>query len=414
MAVRVAVVDGFSTGRFLVQELLDRGVECVHVRSKPRLNSYYESTFQPGDYVLDLGFNADVPALARLLAELDVERIVPGTESGVELADRLTHLTGTPGNVLELAGARRNKYLMAKTLRAAALDAPRSELASSPTEAVTWFEASGLDAVVVKPVNSAGSDHVRVCRRAIEVAEACADVLSAANLFGEPNRTALVQEFLSGPEFYANTVSDDGRHVIVETWRYTKTRTAKGAPVFDFEEPADLDAPEAMRIHDYVRSALTALGVRTGAAHSEVVLTARGPVLIDPGARLGGGVLPWVTAKLVGQSHAGVLADSVAAPERLTRLAEELPLRWKRPIRYVSLINHRAGRVSTLDWVWRIKALPTVIAMATPLAKGDKLVPTHDLLSSPGFVYLNGDSRHEIERDYEKIRSWEEAGCYTT
>ncbi|GHJ99830.1 ATP-grasp domain-containing protein [Streptomyces sp. NPDC003753] len=411
-ALRVAVVDGYSTGAQLVKELLDRGAEVLHVRSGPTLAPYYVPTFHPADYAEDLGYDPDPEAVAARLTERGVRHVVAGTETGVILADRLAQLAGLPGNDVGLAPARRSKFRMAEVLRAAGLDAPLSTLVTTADEAARWFSGSGLDAVVVKPVDSAGSDHVRICRTAAEARRAAAAVLDTANLFGHRNDTALVQEFLQGPEYYVNTVSVEGRHIEVETWRYTKDRTPEGAPVFDFEEPADPGAPEIRDLHAYLWRALTALGIRTGAAHSEVVLTARGPVLIDPGARLGGGVLPWVSAKLAGHSHAGLLAAAIANPAELS--AARLPLRWEQPVRYVSLINHFPGTVRDLQWTSRFNDLPTAVAVAAVARPGDVLPRTRDLLTSPGFVYLSAATRERIEADYRTIRTWESSPLYTS
>lgn len=431
----VAVVDGFSSGRHVVRELRKLGAECAHVRSSPRLSDYYEATFQPQDYAYDLGYDPDPAAAAGRLRSLGAEYVVPGTESGVELADVLAGLTGLPGNAPGLSGARRSKFLMSEALAQAGLDHPRSILVKSPEEAAAWFAdaapptgaglgtAAGSQTVVVKPVDSAGSDRVRICRTAARAAEAAAEILSANNLFGHANETAVVQEFLEGPEFYVNTVTVDGRHHVVETWQYTKSRSPEGAPLFDFEEPVDPSRPEAKLLRAYVCSALTALGVRTGAAHSEVVLTARGPVMIDPGARLGGGVLPQVSADLTGHSHASLLALSIVAPATFERVP--LPLSWDDPVRYVSLINHGPGHSRTTQWSERIAGLPTAAAVAALPPDGAFLPRTTDLLTSPGFVYLTAEpeesgadgagrrSAAQIERDYAAIRAWEREALYT-
>lgn len=409
--LRVAVVDGYSSGRFLVEELLARGTECVHVASDPEPNSYYRRSFQPADYHLDLGYHAEPAKVARRLAELGVAYVVAGTESGVALTDTLGELLALPHNEPASSLARRNKYAMASLLAEAGVDAPRSALVGSAHEAREWFAASGLPVVVVKPVASAATDHVRVCQSAVEVARACGLILGSANVFGKPNHQALIQEYLSGPEYYVNTVSVDGTHVIAETWQYTKTRTPQGAPIFDYEEPADLAAPETQAVHDYLRRALTALGVRTAAAHSEIVLTARGPVLIDPGARLGGGIQPWVAAKYLGYSHAGLLAESIVNPAAVAGRHELLPARWDSPIRYVSLINLRAGQARSLDWVRQLKTLPTLIELTSGVLLGDPLPPTVDLLSSPGYVYLVG-APEQIKADHRTIRAWEQEDLY--
>jgi biotin carboxylase len=416
MGMRVAVVDGFGSGRWLTRELADRGAECVHVKSRPALNTYLEATFRPEDYVADLGHDPDSGRQAARLAGAGVEWIVAGNESGVRTADALTRLTGLPGNVPALAAARRHKQEMAACLRAAGLDAPLGTTVRSAEEAVAWFGSVpvGPAGVVVKPVDSAGSDHVRFCTTAEQVRSACDAVLASANVFGSANQTAVVQEALAGPEYYVNTVSIDGTHLIAETWLYTKARTPAGAPLFDFEEPADLAAPEVQAVHDYVRRALDALGIRHGAAHSEVVLTARGPVLIDPGARLGGGVLPWVAEKFLGYSHAGLLAESILRPREVLRRAERFPEPWPGPIRYVSLINRRAGTVlPTAGWAGFLEALPSAIAVAPVAGPGLELPVTHDLTTAPGFVYLSAPDRAEIERDYRTIREWEQQGPYT-
>jgi biotin carboxylase len=412
--VRVAVVDGYSAGRHLVQRLVQRGVRLVHVRSRPRLAEYYERTFEPANYELDLGYQPDLAALAGRLRELGVVRVVAGTESGVILADALAHETGTPGNDASTALARRSKSAMAVALSAAGLDAPRGALVRSVAEARAWYDGSGLPDVVLKPVDSAGSDRVFFCGNGHEVGAAATEILQSDNLFGDANRTAVIQEALTGPEYYVNTVSVDGRHHIAETWRYRKQRTPGGMPVFDFEEPAELSAPSTADVHEYVATALDALGVRNGAAHSEVVLTARGPVLIDPGARLGGGVLPWVAEKLIGYSHAGLFAASIADPAELAATAACYPQPWPQPIRYVSLINRHPGTAAELDWREALSGLSSCIALSTAVSPGDWLPVTSTLLTSPGFVYLSADSQQAIEADYAQLRQWEQAGLYTT
>jgi hypothetical protein len=239
-------------------------------------------------------------------------------------------------------------------------------------------------------------------------------VLTSANVFGSANQTAIVQEALTGPEYYVNTVSIDGVHLIAETWRYTKSRTPQGSPLFDFEEPADLTAPDVETVHDYVRRALDALGVRHGAAHSEIVLTARGPLLIDPAARLGGGVLPWVAEKFLGYSHAGLLAESIVSPAEALARAGRIPEPWPVPIRYVSLINRRAGTVlPSPTWAGFLEALPSAVAVAPVAGAGMELPVTHDLGTAPGFVYLSAAGQAEIERDCSAIREWEQQAPYT-
>ncbi len=203
---RIAVVDAFSSGVHLARSLGRVGADVVHIRSAGRLDDYYEATFRPDLVSLDLGFASGDRQL-RALRALGVDRVLPGTESGVRLAEDLAARLGVPTNTPRLAVARRDKYEMVRALRAAAVAAPRSATASSADEAARWSASEALELVVVKPLGSAGSDNVRVCVGAAEVHEAAVQVLGSVDLFGRPNRAVLVQEFLSGPEFYVNAVS---------------------------------------------------------------------------------------------------------------------------------------------------------------------------------------------------------------
>jgi hypothetical protein len=412
----VAVVDGFGSGRWLTRELTDRGAECVHVKSRPVLNPYRQASFHPDEYALDLGYDHDTGRLATRLSNLGVAWIVAGGESGVRTADTLAGLIGLPGNVPELTEARCHKQEMALRLAETGLDGPLGTTVTSPEEAVAWFgsPAVGPAGVVVKPVDSAGSDHVRFCTTAEQVRTACEAVLASANVFGSRNQTVLVQETLAGPEYSVDTVSVGGRHLIADTWRHTKSRTPHGAPLSDFEEPAGPGGPEVEAVHAYVLRTLDALGIRHGAAHSEVILTSRGPVLIDPGARLGGRFLPRVAEKFLGYSQAGLLAESIVSADDALRQAGGLPRSWPGPIRHVSLINRRAGTaVPAPKWAGFLEALPSAIAVAPAAGAGMELPATHDLATSPGFVYLSAADPAEIERDYRIIREWEQQGPYT-
>ncbi|MFD0634083.1 hypothetical protein ACFQ9X_23540 [Catenulispora yoronensis] len=229
-------------------------------------------------------------------------------------------------------------------------------------QAVAWFADAELGAVgaVVRPADGAGAgtDRARFCADAAQVHAAVSALLGtggpggsanvSATVFGGAHHSVLVQERLAGAEFVVDTVSIDGVHLVADTWRRVKEvrdLAATGTPISDFEEPADPAAPEVAAIHSYVLRALDALGVRHGAAHSRVVLTARGPVLVDPGAGLGDDTLPWVAEKFLGYSTVGLLAAGILQPRDTLQRAARLPERWPEPIRRVALINRRPGPV---------------------------------------------------------------------
>ncbi|GAB7183888.1 hypothetical protein ATKI12_3719 [Kitasatospora sp. Ki12] len=410
--MKIAVIDGYSTGRLLVSALRDRGARCVHVRSSPDMPEYFTRAFDASDYTELLDGGGDPAELARILAASGVDRVVAGTESGVILADTLTHLMGLPGNRVETLAARRDKQAMADTASAAGVAVPRGRRFEEADAAAAWLEASGLTEAVVKPPNSAGTDNVRFCRSVDEVRDACKSVLCADNLYGQPNTAVLVQERVHGVEYYANTVSHDGVHRFAELWRYTKRAGSVGHPVYDYEEPVPVDSAEAAPLLGFVTAALDALGIVSGAAHTEVMTTARGPVLIETGARLGGGTAPAVVEKYAGVSQTSLLADTLLAPERLAAF-RDTAVSWSGALRNVALINPAAGIAGPLDWTERLRELPTLVHLAHGVAPGRHLPATSDLINSPGYVYLAAEDPAEVERDYRALRALEEDGLYT-
>jgi len=410
--MKIAVVDGYSTGRALVGALRNRGSSCVHVQSSPQTSEYFTRGFHADDYETVLSGGSEPAEVAAELARLGVQRVVAGTESGVILADTLAHLMGLPGNRYETIAARRDKVLMGQAAAAAGVATPLGEAFAEPAAAAAWFVEHGLAEAVVKPASSAGTDNVRFCGTAAEVSSACEAVLGSANLYGERNAVALVQERVRGVEYYANTVSHDGVHRLAELWRYTKRTGSAGYPVYDYEEPVPVASAEAAQLRAFVARALDALGVVSGAAHTEVMMTGRGPVLIETGARLGGGTTPALVEKFSGTSQTALFADTLIDPRRLGEF-DDTAITWSRAVRNVALINPVEGEARSLDWVARIEALPTLAGLTHGVRAGAHLAATTDLINSPGYVYLTAEDPQDIERDYRALRAMEDAGLYT-
>ncbi|WP_405166645.1 ATP-grasp domain-containing protein [Nocardia sp. NBC_01499] len=410
--MKIAVIDGFSTGRLLVSELRRRGVDCVHVQTSRDIPEYFLRGFRPSDYSDRLDGEIDPTILAHRLAELRVDRVVAGAESGVILADTLTHLMGLPGNRHETLAARRNKQLMAETAAAAGIAVPRGRTFGNADDARAWFISNGLTEAVVKPLSSAVTDNVRFCCSADDVHHACKAVLSSNNVFGQPNTAVLVQERVHGVEYYANTVSYDGVHRVAELWRYSKRAGSTGSPVYDYEEPVPVHAEETAPLRSFVVAVLDALGVVCGAAHTEVMMTERGPVLIETGARLGGGTAPDVVQRYSGISQTSLLADMLTVSDGLLDFDDDA-VTWSGRLRNVALINMAAGHVRSLDWAERLRALPTLVHLTCGVGPGSYLPETIDLASSPGYVYLTSEDSCDVQRDYEVLRAMETEGLYT-
>ncbi|MEU5476894.1 hypothetical protein [Streptomyces mirabilis] len=409
--MKVAIVDGYSTGAALAKRLGSLGIECIHVQSRPDVNPYLLRAFRPSDYVRDLGFVPNSAVLAARLKEGRVSRVVAGTESGVTLAESLSLGLGLPTNSRAHLSARRDKSHMADAAGAAGLATPRATVAHSPAEAAGWFAASGLSEAVVKPLASAGTDNVRFCRSPEDVAQASAMILASCNAFGEPNTAALVQHRLIGTEYYINTVSASGVHRVAEIWRYTKQIGPASTPIYDFEEPVPVSGPEGQILRPFTFRVLDALGISETPAHTEVMLTSDGPVLIETGARLGGASAPDVVEKYCGISQTSLAAAALIDPTALVDF-DDSQVRCAGSLRNVEFINRQFGLASHNAHKW-IAELPTVVSVTSAVEPDSLLAPTSNLLNSPGYAYLAAAENRAVVRDYEVLRAWENEGLHT-
>ncbi|WP_327303179.1 ATP-grasp domain-containing protein [Streptomyces sp. NBC_01298] len=208
--VRLAavMVDAYTRGNHLPPAFARLGVYVVHVQSTTELMT----SMRPPDLT---AYRAVVPhgtpaETAARLAEFEPICVVAGQEPGVELADELSELLGLPGNGTALSRARRDKYEMIETLRRAGVRCADQLKSGSAEEIVAWAEQRGAYPVVVKPLSSAATEGVAVCRGPVEIRKAAEAVLGTVNIFGERNDEVLVQPFLDGEEYMVDFVSYGG------------------------------------------------------------------------------------------------------------------------------------------------------------------------------------------------------------
>lgn len=261
-----------------------------------------------------------------------IRAIIPGAETGVELADQLSHRMGLRSNGVAKSLARRNKYHMGETVRSAGkcficnlrgvllhgLEVWWRVVGSSNlpalklSEYLPWYSFppvfelffvvcslihTGVRAVtqamcvsedqvkafirslpgnstrcVVKPVQSAGSDDVFLCANEDEALTAFGRIMGTMNGIGLHNECVLVQEYLKGKEYVVDKVSRDGVHKLVGIWEYEK-RSVNGANFVYFG--MRLMSPDSEKMQIMVRYAdkvLDALGIMHGPSHMEVML----------------------------------------------------------------------------------------------------------------------------------------------
>jgi biotin carboxylase len=284
---------------------------------------------------LSLSFDAVLPfhqnlniLQARLMGldKLKVVAVVAGAETGVELADQLSEKMNLRTNGTAHGDARRNKYVMGETIRAAGIRAMK-QVKATTVEHVEAFLADWQPdpfKVIVKPMDSAGSDDVTLCSSREEVFFAFHRILGKVNGLGIVNKAVLVQEFLDGQEYVIDTVSRGGEHKVVAVWAYDR-RAVNGAGFVLFgQHLLTADEPRVRELIEYQKKVITALGIRNGPTHGEVKWFQGEPVLVEVGARCHGveGVWQMIVDAVHGYNQVRGTIDSYFHDEKFNAIPD--------------------------------------------------------------------------------------------
>jgi ATP-grasp domain len=401
------VVDAYSTGARLAPRFAAAGLPVVHVQSSARLPDFYARAFRAGDFVENVVHEGDLEATAARLAAHEPAFVVVGAEPGVPLADALSERLKLPSNGSAQSAARRDKNAMSEALRDAGLRTAEALKTAEASTAVAWQRERGAP-VVVKPLDSAGTDGVSICRDGAAVEAAFAAILGRPNALHGANEELLVQELLEGTQLFVNSVSWDGVHHVSEVWRDNKLRAGANF-IYDYEELLPRHGEQQDQVVPYVESVLEALGIRFGPAHTEVMLTATGPVLVESGARMHGSVPDEIVDRCT-PSHQTLTAEAYLEPRSVARRAAR-PYELMAGAYCVMLISQHEGRIVDDAGMREIEALPSFAGTISMLGPGDELKKTIDLFSCPGIIYLVDPDRERLKADYDRIRELDATGA---
>ena len=402
----IAVVDAYSTGSMLAPACMDAGFRTVHIDTGCDLHSELKRTFVGRYFDESVSLTRiGVEEIAVWLQSLGTVAVVPGTESGIEVAERLAAILDLSGNDPMTLDRRRDKFETIKSLKGVGLPHPISHVFDKATDALSWIERHGLRRIVIKPCSSAGSD--RVVPAFLEegndagfeslVRDVFDDVLSRPNIFGEPNSGVLVQEFIEGPEYVVDTVSCNGDHKVTDVWIYKKIRLGEHDFVYKSEHLLNVDDLPTGLV-EYALSALDALDIRFGPAHMELIQSKNShPYLIDIGARPSGGCIHTLLQHCYDFTQIEATLWSYADWVQFQTLPDVPPnseIHAQR--RYV--LPSIGGSVRLLDDFRDLRCYPAVKDIHLTYDVGQKIEPLSSLLSSVGHV----DFAHR-DRDAYKL-----------
>jgi hypothetical protein len=404
----VVIIDPLSSGIELAPAFKARGIPAVAVTLRNEEWPEFGSKVQASDF---LEIIPEQPGLEKLIEKYDPIAIIPGTEEGIPLAERLTAiLTPQLANDSEKSLHRSHKSFMQKALAEAGVPALKTLHTASESEAESWIKENDLQdcPLIIKPPISSGSEKVFHIPANGDWKRPFNQVLMEPSIIsGKKSETVVIQEQAVGTEYAVGTVSVDGKHYLAHLIKYNKTSSGERKTVFDHVEFVPYNKEFLGGLFEYTQKALDALGIRWGAAHNEIMLTKNGPRLIESSARMIGGPVVGFARAATGSSQADKLVEVYVDGDVVTK-----EYVFRKTVVPVFLKAMTQGTVSNIEVLDGASQLRTLLYKYVWIKNGDLVPQTVDYLTNIGIIALIGD-RESIFLDYKKIRAMESKLVFT-
>ncbi|KAL3908199.1 MAG: hypothetical protein SGILL_008572, partial [Bacillariaceae sp.] len=225
----VIVVDPYSTGTLLADEVSKRGFSVIALWSKglpAEAKVHTPVSCGQINYMAQIDADDDLmktsEAVYKAAGMKKVVACFAGTSTGVELADKLSEHIKVRTNGTKVAD-RTDKMVQQETIRKHGLRCLHQVKAASFADVEEFVKTEPFP-VVLKPTEGAVGS--KLCN-SIEEAKEHFDALT------KTSSQVLCQEFLRGTEFVVDHVSRDGNHRTMMIWKHD-IRPCNGAPFVYF------------------------------------------------------------------------------------------------------------------------------------------------------------------------------------
>lgn len=421
----------------------------------PRMPSSSEEAIEWNRDLVEKLLN-DQKSIGMNFNDVEIKGLICESDPGLDDAERLSKWL----NVTNHNGyneARRNKFLTISTLVSKGIPSVQQKLCENVEEAIEFasdqFSSLSAKVVVVKPVRGCASDDVFLCDD-LESVRSAYETIKGSTVLGSPTKkheSVLVQEYAVGQEYAVDTVSKDGKLKIAAVWKYDKrpqppTRglaendeksggndqiDGRHRQVYyatklyddDFNRMAKEDIDRILpTIYEYLDDCLSALDIRWGITHSELIITPDGPRLIEVNCRqhnmdfvpltdngIGYNLYDMLLAAYFGDDDENDTDPHVNRDARVDwDLLPDYPSILMNAA-MVHLVNDKKGILKRLNEnaLYEIQSMQSVMDLQVYpdfLEPGISAIePTVDIKTDAGWIQMLHPDREIFQRDYERI-----------
>ena len=302
---------------------------------------------------------------------------------------RVAEKLGLPGISYDTAVKATDKFEMIKAFKAHDVASPWFFTVDSKDE-LNALESQLSYPCIMKPTDNAGS-------HGVVLAKCFDDLLRDYGYSHESARhgKVIIEEYLQGDEVSVEVMVVDGKVNILQI----TDKLTTGAPHFvemGHSQPSQQPVAIQKAIKELATKACQAVGINQGPAHVEMMVTERGPVMIELGARMGG---DYITTALVPLST-GIDMVKAAIDVALGKQPDIEPsLHCASAIRYIEAPE---GIIKSITGVEEAKQLPGVKEVTMTKSVGETSTPIHCSNDRIGSVIAQAATAEEAVKACEK------------
>ena len=307
---------------------------------------------------------------------------------------------GVPGIPIEVARLAMDKLAMKRKFAQDGIPIPWF----SPVESVAHLRqivAKQGYPLVLKPVDSRGARGVLRLTSDVDLVWAFKHSYSQS-----PSGTVMVEEYLAGSQISTESVIldevgftpgfSDRNYEYID--RFAPYMIENGG-----QQPSSLSQEQQETVIQTAERAAISLGITTGIAKGDLVMTPQGPKVIEIAARLSGGwfctdQIPLGTGvDLMGAAFRIALGEKVSPKELLPRYHRGVAIRYFFP---------QPGKIIKINNIEKVENIPWVHRLDFFIRPGEILEPVTNHTKRAGFVITIGDTQEQaVERALQVVET---------
>lgn len=348
--------------------------------------------FSYADICLDIS-TLDIPKVVEAARKYEIDGIMTlASDMPVRTVAAVAKELNIVGISEDTALKATNKALMRECLRKDNVSIPNFFIVNSFDEYLNKLAHVG-DKVIVKPADNSGSRGVFLLDN-INNMELVQYAFNYSKKYSR-NGDILIEEYMEGFEVSVETISVDGQiNIIAITDKLTT-----GAPRFvemGHSQPSILSRNIQKEISKITIEAINSIGIKNGPAHTEIIVTAEGPKIVEIGARLGGDNIT---------THLVPLSTGIDMVNSCIKIAlGEVPDLTKKytkgaAIRY---IDSKPGRIISIKGVEEAKLIDGVKEVILVKSINDIIHEISNSSDRIGFIIAQGNTLQDAIQICEK------------